>query len=252
MKDITIDKKFKEVKLTNTVHYINEDNFLNDLKTEKFKIYDVECAKYKNEKIVIFYCVENNNLTSYVVKNVNNVYDLLGIAYQYTTDNWYKYKYAHGLGYKFYVQQEKFFSEEINKKEIKIYSDIEKPSDDILYHFSFKVDKNTDMLCSDENNKAFCEITFHKNVDDLKTMIKKCIDRSESKYLTGDMLNELVETVPCKERPYKVYIYGVDDSSYTKTFKTFEEVKDIALCLQMFDKVYTQEFIEEFNFIFTN
>lgn len=253
MKDITVSKNFNEIKLNNRIFYIRENEFLKKLKNNETKIYNIQYANYNKRDVVIFDCVDDDNcLSSYVIKDTDGIYDLLSLANEYSTDNvWSEYKYAHLEEYNFYAHL-KMEEYKFDKKEPKIYSDIESPKDNILYHFGFKVDKLTDILCSDDDCEAFCKITFHNDVNDLKTIIRKYVDLFEPHHLTGSCLTEIVETMPCKERPYKVYIYGVDDSSYTKTFKTLDEVKEIALCLQMFDKIYTQKFIKEYGFVFTN
>lgn len=248
MEDLIVRTKFKDIKLHDTVKYFKLEQFIEELKEEKFKIYDFECCYHNKNKIVIFGCVEDNSLVSCVIKNVDNFYDTLNSANYYVDVMWeIRAKMNSLTRYDFYVNLEKNFSE----KELVIKSDLP-VHDDIIYHFSFKVDRNTDVLCTGEECIGYCEISYDDDAEDLKTILKDYLERMDSKYLTGRFFEDVIETQPCKERPYKVYLYGVDDSSYTKTFKTLDEVKDIALCLQMFDKIYTEKFVNEYGFVFTN
>lgn len=123
-----------------------------------------------------------------------------------------------------------------------------------LFHFKFKVDKNTDMLCTGDDGYGFCKITYHKNVNNLKTILKSYINKLtvEDCLKSGTFLTELYNTMPCKEKPYKLYLYGADDRSYTKTYKSLDEVKKVALTLQSFDKIYVEKFIKDYNLTFTN
>lgn len=56
---------------------------------------------------------------------------------------------------------------------------------------------------------------------------------------------------PSKEFPYRVYLFGSDDSSYTRCFATLQDVEDILQILSE-SPMDMYEFCKDLEFIFTN
>lgn len=248
MEDIKLSKFHR---LNEEVVYLSLENFIDKVNNRKIFVYDIDCIN-KNGKCAIFDCVnaDTKKCVSYIIK-ANNVYDTFAKVYNAVEDSvWESYVYHNALGYKFFTKY-KSLRENIGIDTINEINDLPLEEND-LYHFSFCVDKNIDMLQTGENAKGFCKVSYYKNEDlkDMKTILKEYIDKSNC--IRGNYLLEIAETIPCKERPYKIFLYGADDSSYTKTYRTLKEVKEVILNLKIFDKIYTENFIEEYKFIFTN
>ena len=242
-------EKNKVCKLNDKVIHSSIQDLAKEIKETKLNIYDIGYI-IDEHKSIIFNCVnvETNECISYVIDNVKNIYDTIGTMYYATKYGLWNTYSLHGyLGYKFISNVKRCDLFEDNSYEI--INNLPLKENDI-YHFSFSVDKNTDILQTGEDAKGFCKVSYQEDVKDIKIIINNYMN--DVSCINGNSLKEVAETVPCKEKPYKVFIYGVDDSSYTKTYKTLEEVEKVVITLQLFDKIYIKKFIQEYGFVFTN
>lgn len=127
--------------------------------------------------------------------------------------------------------------------------------------FCFRVEHDTDVLCSYEvKGNLYALLTLRKH-DDLKgwrdihtNYLQHCIDKTKedkggyvSPHIFGYDLS-----IPCKELPYRLWIGGCDDSSYAVCFATMKEAVCVINVIKTEKVICSKSLVKDFNMVFTN
>lgn len=121
--------------------------------------------------------------------------------------------------------------------------------------FNFIVNKENDLLQSDENAIATCEITYNeveKTKNELKAEYYEYMcSKFKNNYKSG--FYEYEDIYQSKDYPYRVFIYGCDDASYTLLLKELKEVYAfIDYMMENRNLIDTEYLINELNFVYSN